>query len=799
MGLNITDEKYNNLPSLYSNVGEWIDGEVKFSNLYLVRSSNADAYTVVGNTITKASGTWGDDGFIDGMAIIISFWDFNLPNPQNPPIFNKTITYINGNIMYLDSPLAGYPNNVFPTNGEYDDMTIVSDTNPDAADFYFNLIPNGQSSPNSVIDGQVNRFEVQQLAALGVGGAAPMQQINLKSGGLIGAVLITREIDGGLHPLQRNYTITYKFLQWGIVQDGYDPPNYYNAQDDLTPFILIKSSVIFGNPNGDMQGVNGSNLANTGYFNENYNGGLAAYTKDSISWLDYLGNPIDRLDYSNNCTFTAIINAENQAAPDSIFRIGLGFLPLDATIYQNMPMHLGHQILLNAPDIDFNDTGAVYPANRIGYANAQGAQFDMDNLRFEVISPTQIRVTGRVKPINTSNETVNYFDQLPDGERRMILWVQVGDYTKINQFSDRVNVLVFDDDNYDAPTLGVQIPDVISEIILDHGGNDITDATYPNTTTEDDVLYKSEFLLPEAVEYEGVRARIYAHNTGTGEEFTLESIFINFDNIPFVNGIHEANEVIPRNFNLPPATDRNHISLIRKPSIDIAGKYGLELQYGYLSDWRYWLAQPNANAPTFFNLLQPNNGLNKDWQHYDLVGDWIIRISYYTRLNGVDDYQNKQIKIRPYEDDPNVSFNRTFTKLSDNTNPTSLIANEIIEIEGVFTWNNAFNGEWVEFTVEDFESGNRWVISSVLDQGNIAANPLKPIAGATKLDVVISPANILTAKCLIDTSLINVNSVSLSYRVFSLPKDGDAVEGKQMSATGFFKYTTDGAVKQKSI
>jgi hypothetical protein len=123
----------------------------------------------------------------------------------------------------------------------------------------------------------------------------------------------------------------------------------------------------------------------------------------------------------------------------------------------------------------------------------------------------------------------------------------------------------------------------------------------------------------------------------------------------------------------------------------------------------------------------------------------------------------------------------------------------LIEIEVVFTWTQNFADEWVEFTVEDEESGNRWVISSVLDQGNIAANPLKPISGNTKIDVSGTGTNVLTCKALIDTSIIGVDSVCLSYRVFSSPNEsGGEVEGGKKKTDGTYKKKTDGTIKQKA-
>jgi len=107
-------------------------------------------------------------------------------------------------------------------------------------------------------------------------------------------------------------------------------------------------------------------------------------------------------------------------------------------------------------------------------------------------------------------------------------------------------------------------------------------------------------------------------------------------------------------------------------------------------------------------------------------------------------------------------------------------------------WNQNYVNPWAEVTIEDYESGNRWVISSVLDQGNISSNPLKPIAGQTKLDLQIS-SNVATLTCLIDTNQVDVSKVCISARIFS----EEVIDGKRMT-DNTIKETTDGTIKNEA-
>ena len=105
------------------------------------------------------------------------------------------------------------------------------------------------------------------------------------------------------------------------------------------------------------------------------------------------------------------------------------------------------------------------------------------------------------------------------------------------------------------------------------------------------------------------------------------------------------------------------------------------------------------------------------------------------------------------------------------------MANTQIQVDAQMTWNTGvFDGTqlWAESTIEDFESGNRWVLSSYLDQGNVNLNPLKPLDGLTKLQVVIV-GNVATLSYIIDTNILTSTSISISNRIHSL--DG-SIQGK---------------------
>jgi hypothetical protein len=202
------------------------------------------------------------------------------------------------------------------------------------------------------------------------------------------------------------------------------------------------------------------------------------------------------------------------------------------------------------------------------------------------------------------------------------------------------------------------------------------------------------------------------------------------------------------------------IKLEMSPSDDAPGFYGVKLSYGFLARWEYWIEQANANDD-FFDLSEPNKGLNKDWRHYQENPDWGLNLYYYVRKDGVDDYVPHTFTIRDFEDVPEISTLVTFTR-SNGNEVTALPINDLVEVKVDFTWDGFdFVDPVVEFKVEPFEGAPPVYVSSILTIG-VEGLPFKPISGETMIDVSFV-GNICTAKCLIDTSLIDVEKVSLSY------------------------------------
>lgn len=762
MALKITSEKYNGLPALYANAGEWVDCEITLRNSYHVGSGSNAPISSLGTILTFPNVQWGQNGFVAGDVVTIKFYNYSLG--ASIITYTRTITYVNGNELHIDTPLPGAVYNAgidFPNGSNLSGMFVDAVKLPQQIDFIFNLTKNGISSPNSILDGEINRFMYNETnTMITVGDTATMVQLGNKSGGMMTIPEIERLADTtDAFNTFSNWKITFKFLQWGIFENN----TVYGASNCLVPYVKGTSYSLVGNPNGILSDIGGATQSNTGFFDENYNGQPNNYSFQSIQWTDSLGNTIDKMDFSADSNFIATFTAPNQLNGTSKYNIGLAFRPADDALYKNKFTSAFDNLLVNAPDVDFLHSATPSATVYNGFANVQGVQIDLTNLQFYHSGGT-LTVSGTTQPNSTA---YNFFSNLPDGERNMVIWVRISNHSTSGSLSDEVNLLCFNDDNYDAPTIGVQYPYIVDETLFDHAGMDITPIVTPNTTTEDDVLYISNIMLNRNEQLDGIRLSISMRNDVTDESFSLENSLFSFVGVPYIGGVYQLNLSQPRNFNLPLTTDRNAININLNPALDDLTQYGVQIQYGFLNDWRYWKQLLNAND-AFFNMTEPNNGLNRDWQHY-LNGDWYASIDTYVIKNGVEDFNHFEFKIRNYEDDPQVTATSLLTDSLGN-NPTNLLANEIHELKVGFDWANAFTDEWVEFTIEDFEGGNRWVASSVLDLEQTGANPFKPLAGETKIKLT-NLGTILTAECLIDTNVVNAQKVSLSYRVYASPRE----------------------------
>lgn len=790
MSILITKEKYGDDVFLASNVGDWI--HVDFEFLHRVDYfAETQAKTVIYRNIggvprfELTDGTnWIDYGFVSGKDVTLNFHD---DITSGVTVVVVTVDYADGDKLFLISAPAGavdgeqWPVYSSSTGDRLLHLIMTQNAAPESMEYDFNLTNPSGPGFASVVDGSINRFKIDGISGMLINDALPFTQIGNKSGGHFGSVVNLTYLS--INDNYRKYRVSYFFFNWTMLQNGFDEPQWFVGIDTLAPIHGIGVFSELNNPNSVLYDKSNNVNASLGGYNENYNTSINPFDVDNVIFRDSDGNVIEGIDYCNTTKFEIEItdNESRLNTTHSRFTIGLIWRPIDSDEYYENTFSFGQNTLALIPTQEFIHSVSPDPSTYFGNVK-NSLRWNFTNLQF-TITGTLLTVTGEIIP-DPDNEA--FFNNLDDGEKKHTLWISPyrDDIDANEQF--RTSVKVYDQDVICAPALGEPIKS-ISEGFTDHAGLDLGTAT---TTTEDDVAYNIDFRLDEGVQYQGIRAAIQMYNTVTGEFFTLEEFFIGFSGVPFISGIYEVNETLNRNFNLPPGTDKNRITLNRLSISDIPGAYAVSLNYGFLDLWQYWELQNNADD-SFFNVAEPQNGLNKDWQRYASDPDWTPRVSIFAVKNDVEDYHYSPFNIRPYEDE-DVTTTCTYVDLSNNDTPTALIGDTLMEVTAVLTWNtDVFDpvNNWFAATIEDFEAGNRWLISSVLAHGGVSSNPLKPIAGQTLLDVNIA-GNVATLKYIIDTNIVDASKVSLTHRVFTLPADS----GKIMES-GVPKLKEDGVNK----
>ncbi|MFT5450627.1 MAG: hypothetical protein ACI9N9_000104 [Enterobacterales bacterium] len=771
----ITGEGYKTSPStvfqnvLQANSLERTEAYTTFNNEYFIASGVSVVFVTQGISVTRqtpsgaSGGPWSDFiGFAVGSVIQMQFTH---PGPILH-VFTRTITYINDNVFYIDSALpAPYNAATFPNGGNISAMSISMNQAPESVEFSFNLALDGTLTENSLIDTEVNRFRADGVDLLAPAGSVAMTQIGTnRSGGQITDVVLTLNANGGApHNITRGFTITYKFIPWVMIQEGFDEPQAFNGTDNVVPYITVTNFAKTGNPNGVQSAISAALNANTGGFDMNFNNGTNIYSLQGITWFSTSGDPIDGVDYTDDSDFVAVINAPDQTVGTSEYIFGLAWRPADGSRYKNLVPQIANNLRWNVPDMVWNHSVTPDPATYNGFSLG-AARFDLTNMLFKIVGLTVV-VSGRVKPIGIQALFESVTDPVPVGDRKITLAVGLGDVSLPVYSSNRVMLIINDADAIDAPVIGVQYPDVVNKVLLNHNGVDVIDPTQPNTTTEDDLLYKSQFLLTKNVEYDAVRVRIFAQNDITFDEFTIEEETFNLSDPTYGNytaaGIHEYNKEVSRNLGLPLSSDRNLMSLKREASIDTAPKYGMELQYGFLSRWESWIAKANVNSFFFDNSLL-NNGLNENWQRFT-DADWQLYIAYYVRLNDVDDFDIQNIKTRPYDDDGDFTYLFEYITAGGVvlTGIAIDVLNPIMTLRVTVNYVVDFSQEWFEIRMENFQGSKIDFISTVIDSDATTSTVLIPLAGETKLKkTVVTTQTVI--ECSIDTSALAGNNVSLT-------------------------------------
>ena len=689
-------------------------------------------------------GDFEDEGFRPGDLIGINIWD-NIGVLINS--YSANVVWVNGNTFKISTLLGWYDS----TNGETIQIAVLS-RQREGLRINVNHVANGSAgSEFSLIDGESTTFLFDLTGSFPVAGA----QVGKRSGqfetnvsvNLLGSTIATRQ-----------YRVTIDLTQSGVY--SVTPFNFSNC---LKSWVRFSWQSLLGEPYSNTQNLV-NNDANTGWFDEAFN----------LDVLDAsLVQSITEIYFNQPTTGQFVVDSTS-----TNYAIGSAYIPGDDAYYKNnynnqseLAMLIPTQtFVLGSPIASYvNPTGADYTL-QIDNVSITGTQYTFDftftpGANFEAF-------------INTQADT----------DRLFYIWLRIGN----------VNLLVYSDQLKEVVPIGGPLTLVSSEY-YDHSQNTTTALgnlkTGYEANVEDDLAFVGAFQLPFGVDCSNFYASIEAFNSVTNETFTLQQSTFAINSVPMVAGKYILNLSTPIFTDFQTTSQKINGLLELDSAFDSMGVYGVKIYFPFLYNWRYWLAQLNADADFY-----PNDQ-TQNWVPYGNTGNWNLRVKLELIKSGLSFVYTDDIIIKDYDSDPNIFQEIELIRESTGQIVNAVIIGEVMRIRAKHTnldlsfWDNP--NVWTQITIEPTEGAPRYWCSSVVPFDGNTLNPLSPETG------VLMPINypqpyIAISECLFDTNKINTsNGVKISAKIKGCTIS--SAKAKMTNATSDtpagFKMTTNGFVK----
>lgn len=753
MSITVTNRTINVIGSgnetyLLANSGQAIREEITFTCNYTFRStSDMPTQLIEPKSLKLLGGNWGDFGFLVGDNVLVTYYfsdgQGGTLSATDKPL---TITDINGDIITFDDVVTVNFNNwtgALSPQGSYNSQMVIKNDSrsaPEQIVFKHNLTENANTlNLGSLIDGTVNTFEFNDVDSMTVNATETGVWLGNHSGGAYVDCELTRLSDAsGLN----RYKVGLAYFLPDYDGDE-DMPFWFENNECLKSVYQIALISQNNNPNGALTVGFSHVLGNTGWYDEEHNGGINYF---NIHYIDIIVNgvAVNTLDYSQTNNVKIVVRGQNPISTTA--EVKFDMFPESDYYKNNQYSHLENR----------NTSYANTDSDLFSFGR-NGAEFQINNLTSTQVG-NDLEIEFDIVP--TANFT-SYVESLEEDARGFRLSVSVQSATGINNnvsLTALLNVLelapIPDEPFNDYDELGfITHPLTIND----------THVTNLESRTEDDMVFHSIFRLNKSVEWEEMRLRVFVRRISDNLEFNLESRIIPFSQFPIVGGVIQLNhfEEIQQFLDAP---ERNKLSL--KLTGNTTGlDYEVELIWSLMNNWRYWIANNNAFLD-FYDLNLPNNGRNNEWVRYLMLNGYQIITQYTLVKDGVGYFANAMLDIKNYDDWQGVSVINLY---DENNNPVnSLISGQTMRVEALHTlntgsWQGGDVWGWLAFRPFESETAKR--ISTVWNWTSQDL-PFRPLAGETKAKLTLSGA-VAKVEALIDCSMIDAENSTLVARIES--------------------------------
>ena len=772
MAISIISKKYStrNQPTgnsfLLANSGQLISETLEFTIDFDFTSSTQFPVTFPSNfQIQLLSGEWGDFGFNIGDAIQLNGVVTQNGGTITYTNYAVTITDINGDTLTVGTTLD--PANtgdligaIMPTTATGTTPLNIKNTTstaPQALELWHNIVENdSQGSPNSLIDGEVNRFRTDAIGSLAVGASLDFEQLGNKSGGTYVFRRVTRLAD--VSGKRRYQTVLFYFFPYLFEDGSFDEPSFFEQAQSLKPYFELYAVPQVNNPNAQLKFSYGSYLGNVGWLNENYNQGLNDFTYE-LSIEDNGGNPLSEIDYNQTNYVTAKVYSAT--AIKNVIEAEFYMIP-PADVYKNKPN--SHADLIRFSSGYFNGSVSVSSAFGVG-----AERMTLQNIAFTQLSG-YAEITFEIVPNDAFKA---YAATLTEQELqyRVVLTCENTGGTANNNNSVTLNlkqgILTKN------PVQGGVYPNVDGQVFTNHAGQAV--AVPGRFLTEDDFIYTSTFKLEKNNLYQSLQATVVIERDSDGAQFDLLSRLI-----PFGNYVVTPNGVIQIQYTEPlqqflDNPDANVLKL-ELTGVETSELYQVRLDWSLMANWRYWIAQNNAFTE-FFNNTVPLNGLNAEWMRYLRVAGYNIKVKCnLLDEDNVEYYWEADFNLQDYDAEENATCDIQLFDAQQNPQ-TTLLANQVMTLKAVFTITDGV-GQWVApniwgwLGIRPNEADPNKRLSTVWDF-SAQDKPLQPLNGLTNVKIDIISASVVHLIAQIDTSVINATENTIIARISQTEDKGN--------------------------
>lgn len=701
-----TDIFGNDLTFYQANAGDKIIQTVVIEDLIQVTETIDKSIQVdfIDGKLQLLGSSWLEEGFrLNDSITIETYQSGSLVTSTS-----KTITYIDDNWIRLNSTLTYFNETLYTirvkTSRYHNDLELK-----------FNHILNSATSgTQSLIDQEETKVIFNNIDALSVSGSVNGSLVGKQSGQYLISSVLTRNTDAYD---SRVYTLVNTFIQSGV----YDS-TWFDFGDCLKLALEYR---FYSLPNETAYPtiLKWSEEANTGWFNEAYN----------VSVIDSeLRQGITSIDYSSPTTTDIVIKTSS-----TNFQIGACYVSIDTNYYKNKVSNQNSLSLL----LD-------------SYSALSTTTYSSDGGLYE-ITVNSITTVGLNTTINITFTPLTGFETLissfDDGNRLFYIWIKAGN----------VNHLVFNSQL--TKTISTTRDLTLYEVsgYFKHGENIDTPITSFSSllkaNKEDDLAFYSGFYNTELfTNLSYFKISLIAYNSVTTESFELQSMSYDLTTVQLNSSgdliLNETKSIL----NNLGANNKKKYSYLK---YDNANNIFI-IYYPFLLDWKYWNTLSTAS-----NDFYPNQ--NNDWLNYN-TGNWSLKtnLSLVTK-DSINYTKNVDLPIYDYDTEPLINTSITLLK-SNGSNALALFNGEQMYIKALHEHIGIdYTSAWGEITIENFETNQRWNISTIVPFDFNTSNPMSPLSGnyaSISKNIATQTTEIV---CKLDTTKLQILGNSNKFKITS--------------------------------